>query len=412
MSHAPVAPKRTRRTSNAPTAPIAPILIMLLLFGAASSLPAQTRLRLPPDLFAAGQAVAGQAPTPAAGAVTTGICRASRVADARRRGQTRAREQPRHRRPAHRPADLRRRHRQHPFGLQPDASTRPSARQTSKNASTSTISGAADRHRRSTTARCSSTARLAQDVPWGGGASRPTLDNRRQTTTIAERDDQPAVQPDVVGAVHAAAAARLQDRYDAAAAARHPHQSGHLRHPAAADHDQHRSPMSETRIGTSCSRCSRSKSSRQSLSLAEELLRNNQTKVEIGTMAPIDVVQAQAQVAQQRQTLVTAEGTQRTAEIALKRLIVSGTSDPLWTSTIEPVDRPDFRPEPIDLSRPRPRARCRPGPTCCRRARTSRRTTSRFATSRTRSCRRSICRPAMPRPASAAPGYITRGQRA
>jgi outer membrane protein TolC len=34
----------------------------------------------------------------------------------------------------------------------------------------------------------------------------------------------------------------------------------------------------------------------------------------------------------------------------LKRLIVNGTQDPLWTSTIEPVDRPEFRPEPIDLS--------------------------------------------------------------
>ena len=67
-------------------------------------------------------------------------------------------------------------------------------------------------------------------------------------------------------------------------------------------------------------------------------------------MAPIDVVQAQSQAAQQRQALVTAEGTRRTAEIALKRLIVSGTTDPLWTSTIEPVDRPDFRPEPIDLA--------------------------------------------------------------
>jgi outer membrane protein TolC len=52
----------------------------------------------------------------------------------------------------------------------------------------------------------------------------------------------------------------------------------------------------------------------QSLSLAEELLRNNQSRVEIGTMAPIDVVQAQSQVAQQRQALVTAEGTRRTAK--------------------------------------------------------------------------------------------------
>jgi outer membrane protein len=89
---------------------------------------------------------------------------------------------------------------------------------------------------------------------------------------------------------------------------------------------------------------------RQSLTLAEELLRNNQTKVEIGTMAPIDVVQAQSQVAAQRQVLVTAQGTMRTAEISLKRLIVSGTSDPMWTSTIDPVDRPDFRPEAIDLT--------------------------------------------------------------
>ena len=87
-----------------------------------------------------------------------------------------------------------------------------------------------------------------------------------------------------------------------------------------------------------------------SLLLADELLRNNQSKVEIGTMAPIDVVQAQSQAAQQRQAVVTAEGTRRTAEIALKRLIVSGTADPLWTATIEPVDRPDFRPEPVDLS--------------------------------------------------------------
>ena len=89
---------------------------------------------------------------------------------------------------------------------------------------------------------------------------------------------------------------------------------------------------------------------RQSLNLAEELLKNNQTKVEIGTMAPIDVVQAQSQAAAQRQTLVGAEGTMRTAEIALKRLIVSGTTDPLWTSAIDPVDRPDFRPEPIDVT--------------------------------------------------------------
>ena len=39
----------------------------------------------------------------------------------------------------------------------------------------------------------------------------------------------------------------------------------------------------------------------------------------------------------------------RTAELVLKRLIVSGTQDPNWNATIDPVDRPDFRPETIDV---------------------------------------------------------------
>ncbi|HTL01974.1 MAG TPA: TolC family protein [Vicinamibacterales bacterium] len=88
----------------------------------------------------------------------------------------------------------------------------------------------------------------------------------------------------------------------------------------------------------------------QSLNLAEELIRNNQAKVEIGTLAPIEVVSSQTQAAAARQQLVTAQGTARTAEITLKRLIVSGTNDPLWTSTIDPVDRPDFSPAPIDVA--------------------------------------------------------------
>lgn len=49
-----------------------------------------------------------------------------------------------------------------------------------------------------------------------------------------------------------------------------------------------------------------------SVELAERLVRDNQTRVEIGTMAPIDVVQAQSQAATQRQNLAVAEGTRRT----------------------------------------------------------------------------------------------------
>jgi len=87
----------------------------------------------------------------------------------------------------------------------------------------------------------------------------------------------------------------------------------------------------------------------QSLSLADKLVQDNRTRVEVGTMAPIDIVSAQSEAASRKQALVQAQATKRTTEIALKRLIVSGTADPNWNASIDPVDRPDFRPEPVDI---------------------------------------------------------------
>ncbi len=86
-----------------------------------------------------------------------------------------------------------------------------------------------------------------------------------------------------------------------------------------------------------------------SLDLAGKLVQDNQARVEIGTLAPIDVVSAQSEAANRRQTLVQAQANVRTSELALKRLIVSGTDDPLWTSSINPVDRPPTTAEPINL---------------------------------------------------------------
>jgi outer membrane protein len=86
-----------------------------------------------------------------------------------------------------------------------------------------------------------------------------------------------------------------------------------------------------------------------SLALAEKLVEDNRSRVEIGTMAPLDVVQAEAEVATRRQAVAQAEATWRTSELALKRLIVNGTDDPLWRSSINPVDRPVFAPEPLDV---------------------------------------------------------------
>ena len=86
-----------------------------------------------------------------------------------------------------------------------------------------------------------------------------------------------------------------------------------------------------------------------SYDLAARLVKDNQARVEIGTLAPIDVVTAQSEEANRRLALVQAQASVRTTELALKRLIVSGTDDPVWTSSINPIDRPPSVPEPVDL---------------------------------------------------------------
>jgi outer membrane protein len=88
---------------------------------------------------------------------------------------------------------------------------------------------------------------------------------------------------------------------------------------------------------------------RASLDLSTRLVNDNKARVEIGTLAPIDVVQAQAEEATRRQNVVAAEATLQNNELALKRLIVSGTDDPLWTSTLNPVDQGMPGPQAIDL---------------------------------------------------------------
>ncbi|MEE2963263.1 MAG: TolC family protein [Acidobacteriota bacterium] len=88
----------------------------------------------------------------------------------------------------------------------------------------------------------------------------------------------------------------------------------------------------------------------QALDLAEALIRDNEARVEIGTLAPIDVVQARSEAAARRQTLAQAEQVLATAELALKQLIVRGTDDDYWMSTLNPVDQPTLDVPPIDLA--------------------------------------------------------------
>lgn len=88
---------------------------------------------------------------------------------------------------------------------------------------------------------------------------------------------------------------------------------------------------------------------RESVALAATLVRDNQIRFEVGTLAALDVVQARAEQASRQQALVAAEGTRRTSELVLKRLIVGNKDDANWNATLLPVDRPELVPVTVDL---------------------------------------------------------------
>ena len=176
-------------------------------------------------------------------------------------------------------------------------------------------------------------------------------DVQQQQGGLADRPAGPlrsAVQQLVPLQLHAAAAARIQDRSDAPADAE-----------AVINRDNAELNLKARTTNTLAAvraaywdyvySIQAVDVARQSLSLASKLLSDNKIRVEVGTMAPMDVVQAEAEEATRQQALTIATATMRTAELSLKRLIVSGTSDPLWAQHIEPTDRPDFQTVSIDV---------------------------------------------------------------
>ena len=88
---------------------------------------------------------------------------------------------------------------------------------------------------------------------------------------------------------------------------------------------------------------------RRSLAQAERLLADNRIRVQQGRLAPIEIVQAEAQVASAEQSLLNAEIQWRNQELTFKRLLVNGPDDPLFTQTLNPVDLPTFQEQSVDI---------------------------------------------------------------
>jgi outer membrane protein len=87
----------------------------------------------------------------------------------------------------------------------------------------------------------------------------------------------------------------------------------------------------------------------ESLDLAKRVLGDNEKRVQIGTMAPIDIVEAQAEVARNEEAVIVAQAAIERAEDVLRILILGVDSPDFWNTRIEPSDSPSLESPPIDV---------------------------------------------------------------
>jgi outer membrane protein TolC len=89
---------------------------------------------------------------------------------------------------------------------------------------------------------------------------------------------------------------------------------------------------------------------RRSLDLANRLYQDNKTKVDIGTLAPIETTTSETQVANAEQALLQAQTQWVTSELTLKQLIASGPDDDVFKAvTINPVESATLSVQSVDI---------------------------------------------------------------
>lgn len=88
---------------------------------------------------------------------------------------------------------------------------------------------------------------------------------------------------------------------------------------------------------------------RQSLDLAQQSLKDNRARVEIGTMAPLDIVQAEAEVATREESVILAEAAIDRAQDTLRALVFNPDSADFWSARIEPTETVTFQPTTVDI---------------------------------------------------------------
>ncbi|MEO5822361.1 MAG: TolC family protein [Vicinamibacteraceae bacterium] len=86
-----------------------------------------------------------------------------------------------------------------------------------------------------------------------------------------------------------------------------------------------------------------------SLDISRQTLRDNRTRVEVGTMAPIDVVGAEAEVARNEEAAIIAAAQIDEAEDALRALIYDPKAPEFWTLDLDLADAPQLPTTQVDV---------------------------------------------------------------
>ncbi|MGH9161158.1 MAG: TolC family protein [Vicinamibacteraceae bacterium] len=88
---------------------------------------------------------------------------------------------------------------------------------------------------------------------------------------------------------------------------------------------------------------------RRTLAVSEQQLRENQKRVEVGVMAPIQVIEAEAEVARDRSNVIAAETAVDETEDGLKAVLFDPSAPDYWAMSLEPIDEPTVRLEPVNV---------------------------------------------------------------
>jgi outer membrane protein len=91
------------------------------------------------------------------------------------------------------------------------------------------------------------------------------------------------------------------------------------------------------------------KVSQESLRLAQESLKNNQRRAEVGTIPPIDIVESQAEVSRNEESVIITESQVKSFEDALRTLIMNPQQPDFWAVHLVPSEEPVLTPQALDL---------------------------------------------------------------